>query len=155
MIMIEIQCSSTAILLLVNPCIYTVSKQRHCMPQWYQLLSKNNALCCQICSTHYTAVWINNCLKYFCNQSSHYKSYGWFLLWMEAITCLPKIWHFSWWAQVNGTHRRALVSPWRMHFMYSGMASWAEATPNSKINQPCSLSHCQVMRVWRHQVVGS
>jgi len=47
--------------------------------------------------------------------------------------------------------RRALVSPLRIHFMCSGMAkgtSQAEATLNNKVH---SLSHCQVMLVWRHQ----
>ena len=35
------------------------------------------ALLCQLCSTHYTAVQINNCLKkYLCNQGSHYEKYG-------------------------------------------------------------------------------
>jgi len=58
--MIEIQYSSTALLLLVNPCMHTASKQWHCVPQ---LLCEKETLCCQLYSTHYTAVQINNCLK--------------------------------------------------------------------------------------------
>jgi len=57
--MIEIQYSSTALLLLVNP-IHTESKQWHRMPQLYQLLSEKKAFCCRLSSTHYTAVQINN-----------------------------------------------------------------------------------------------
>jgi len=54
---------------------------------------------------------------------------------MEAITCLTQNRHFSWWTKMNGTQRRAGVSPWKMHCMYSGMAkgtSRAEATLNSE-----------------------
>jgi len=85
--------------------------------------------------------------KNFRNQCSRYENYGRFLLGIEAITCLPQNRHFLWWAKMNGTQRRALISPWRMHCMYSGMAkgtSQAEATMNSEKNQACSLSHCQV-----------
>jgi len=79
----------------------------------------------------------------FCDQSSHY---GRIMLQMEAITCN---WHFSW-AKINGTQRRAVVSPWRMHCMHSGMAkgtSRAEATLNSEKIK----SHCWVTPVWRNQ----
>jgi len=61
---------------------------------------------------------------------------------MEAITCLPQNWHFSWWTKMNGTQRRAVVSPWRMYYMYSGMAkgtSRAEATSNSEKIKPVAL----------------
>jgi len=60
--------------------------------------------------------------KNFCNQRSHYENYGRFPLGIKAITCLPQNWHFSWWAKMNGTQRRTLVSPWKMHCMYSSMA---------------------------------
>jgi len=62
---------------------------------------------------------------------------------MEAITCLPLNWHFSWWTKVNGTQRRAVVSPWRMHCMCSGMAkstSQAQAKSNSKKIKPVALA---------------
>jgi len=41
---------------------------------------------------------------------------------IQAIMCLPLNRHFSWWTKMNGTQRRAVLSPWRMHCMYSGMA---------------------------------
>jgi len=72
----------------------------------------------------------------------------------STTTCLPQNRHFLWWTKMNGTQSRAVVSPWRIHCMYSGMAkgtSRAEVTSNSEKNQACSLSHCWVMRVWRHQ----
>jgi len=60
--MIKIQGRDTALSLLVNPYIL-----RHRIPQLYQLSSKKKtihlALHCQLCSTCYTAVRINNCLK--------------------------------------------------------------------------------------------
>jgi len=49
--------------------------------------------------------------------------------------------HFLWWAKMNGTQTRVLVSSWRMHYMYSKYSSMAkgiyriEVTSNSeKIN---------------------
>jgi len=44
---------------------------------------------------------------------------------------------------MNGTQRRAVVSPWGMHCMYSGMAkgtSQAEATLNSEKIKPIALA---------------
>jgi len=78
--------------------------------------------------------------KNFCNQSSHYENYGQF---KEAIMCLPLNWHFSWWTKMNGTQRRAVVSPWRMHCMYSGIVkgtSRAEATSNIEKIKPVALA---------------
>jgi len=43
--------------------------------------------------------------------------------------------HFSLSAKMNGTQKRALVSPQRMYFTYCGMPkgpSWAEVTLNSE-----------------------
>jgi len=44
---------------------------------------------------------------------------------------------------MNGTQKRILVSPWKLHCMYSGMAkgtSRAEAMPNSKKIKPIALA---------------
>jgi len=44
---------------------------------------------------------------------------------------------------MNGTQRRALINPWRMHCMYSGMAkdtSRAEVTSNSEKIKPVALA---------------
>jgi len=54
MIMIEIQYSGTALLLLAGGPTHTTSKQWHCTPQLYQLLSEKETLRCQLCSTCYT-----------------------------------------------------------------------------------------------------
>jgi len=93
--------------------------------------------------------------KNFWNQRSHFENYVWFPLQIEAITCLPQNRYFLWRTKMNGTQRRALVSPWRMHYMYSGMAkgtSGAEAASNSEKTKPVySLSHCWITRVWRYQ----
>jgi len=117
-------------------CIETIAP----LAPFTYLSSQKKTLHCQLCSTRYAAVWINNCLKR--TFAPIWKS------WMEAITCLPQNRHFSWWTKMNGTQRRTLVSPWRMHCMYSSMekdTSWWK-------NQARSFRHCWVTQVWRHQV---
>ena len=45
-------------------------------------------------------------------------------------------------AKMNGTQRRTLVSPRRMHYTYCGMpkgTSWAEVMPNSEKMKPIAL----------------
>jgi len=56
MIVIEIQGTGTT----CEP-MHTVSKQWHYLLQLYPF--EKETLCCQLCSTSYTAVRINNCLK--------------------------------------------------------------------------------------------
>jgi len=78
--------------------------------------------------------------KNFCNQSSHYENYRQVPLEIEAITCLPQNWNFSWWAKIQ---RKAQVSSWRMQCMHSGMekgTSQAEAMSNSKKIKPVTLA---------------
>jgi len=44
---------------------------------------------------------------------------------------------------MNGTQRKTLASPWRMHYMYSGAAigtSGAEVMLNSKKTKPVALA---------------
>jgi len=72
------------------------------------LSSEKKTLHCQLCSTHYAAVRIN---KNFCNESSHYRNYGWFPLKWKPSRAYHKNQHFLWWAKVNGTQRRTLVNP--------------------------------------------
>ena len=51
--------------------------------------------------------------------------------------------HLSLSAKMNGTQRRILVSPRRMHYMYCGMpkgTSQAEATSNSEKIKPVALA---------------
>jgi len=138
----EIQYSGTTLLLLVNPCRLHQNNSTVC-PN-YRMKRKH------FIATHYTAVRINDCLKKnLCNQSSHYENYRRFPLWMEAITCLP---HFLWWAKMNGTQRRALVSLWRMHCVQRYgkryLSGWSDIEQWK--NQPHSLSYCQI---WRHHSV--
>jgi len=61
LIMIEIHYNGTALLLLVNHA-YCIEIIVMCAPLTY-LLSEKKTLHCQLCSTHYEAVQINNCLK--------------------------------------------------------------------------------------------
>ena len=56
---------------------------------------------------------------------------------------LPPNQHFSLSAKMNGTQRRTLVSPSRMHCMYWGMpkgTSRAKATLNSEKIKPVALA---------------
>ena len=97
---------------------------------------------CQLCSTRYTPVQINNCSKStsaikvatmknmddFRYEGSHHM--------------LPPNRHFSLLAKMNGTQRRTLVSPSRMHCTYCGMpkgTSRAKATSDSEKIKPISL----------------
>jgi len=64
MIMIEIQYT----VIITSGPMHTTSKHWHHMPQLYQLLSEKKMIHCQLCSTRYTAVRINN--STFCNQNS-------------------------------------------------------------------------------------
>jgi len=115
-------------------CIKTIAPRA---PLTY-LSSEKKMLRHQLCSTRYAAVWDNNCLKRtFAIKVATTDDL------MEAITCLPLNRHFSWWTKMNIIQRRAVVSPWRMHCMYSGMAkgtSWAEATSNSEKIRPVALA---------------
>jgi len=130
-------------LLLVNPYITMAP----CTSLMY-LSSEMKTLHCQLWSTHYTAVQIK---INFCNKSSHYENYRRSPLEIEAITCLPQNRHFSWWAKMNGTQRRALVSPWRIHCMIQW---WGKRQKQCRtMKKSSNLSHCWVMLVWRHQSV--
>jgi len=97
---------------------------------------------CQLCSTHYVAVQINNCLK----RTSAIKvatmkitddfCYEW-----KPSHAYHKIETFR--GAMNGAQRRGLVSPWRMLCMYSGVAigtSQAEATSNSEKIKPVAFT---------------
>jgi len=56
---------------------------------------------------------------------------------------------------MNGTQRKALVSPCRMHCIYSGMekgTSQAEAMSNSKKIKPVALSYVSLKASGRQAV---
>jgi len=132
----NIQYSGTALLLLVNPFILHQNNYIVC-PTYVFIVWKEDALL----PTHYAAVRINNCLKRtFVIKVATMKITDEL---MEAITCLPLNWQFSWWTKMNGTQRRAVLSPQRTHCMYSSMAkgtSRGEVTSNSKKIRPIALA---------------
>jgi len=74
-------------------------------------------------------------VKNLCNQSNHCEI-------MEISitngTCLSQNWHYSQWAKMNRTQRRALVSPWILLCMHSGIGP--EVTSNSKKIMPVTLA---------------
>jgi len=136
LVMIEIQYSSTALLLpLVNPCILHWNNRTACPTYLFIVWKKDTSL-----PAMFNPLQINNCLKR--TFAPLWK------LWKISITngshhVPTQNLRFSWWAKMNGTQRRTLVSPWRMHCMYSGMAkdtSQAEATSNSKKIKPIALA---------------
>jgi len=76
------------LLWLVNPCIrhlrlHVSQYINHCLKSEVAIM-----LCCQLCSIHYTAAQINNCLKRTC--AAIMKITDDFPLQMEVITCLPQ-----------------------------------------------------------------
>jgi len=135
----NIQYSGTALLLLVNPFI----------------LHRNN---CTTCPTYVFIVWkedasLSTIFNSLCSSTNQQLLKRTFVIkvatmkimddLMEAIMCLPLNQHFSWWTKMNGTQRRAVLSPWRTHCMYSGMAkgtSRAEVTSNSEKIRPVALA---------------
>jgi len=77
MVIIEIQGRARALLLLVKPLLMLHQNNDTAQTSYINYLLIKDASLCQ-CSTCYTAVRINNCLKIFCNHSSHYENYGQF-----------------------------------------------------------------------------
>jgi len=56
--------------------------------------------------------------------------------------------------QMGHAQRRALVSPWRMYYMYSGMAkdtSRAEAMLNSEKIKPVALA---IAKIWESEEIS-
>jgi len=92
--------------------------------------------------------------KHLCNKSSCYENTDNFLLCKGSHHMQRPNLCFSLSAKMNGTQRRTLVSPWRMHCTYYDMpkdTSHAEVTSNSEKNQACSLSRYRATLVWMHQ----
>jgi len=81
--------------------------------------------------------------KHLCNQGSHHEKYRQFSLHKGSYHVQTSNQHFSLLAKMNGTQRRMLVSPWRIHYTYCGMpigTSRAEATLNSENVKPIALA---------------
>jgi len=112
-----------------------------CMPQLSTEIEVLITLLCQLCSTHYTSVWIKNCLKSpSVIKVATMKNTDDFCYAKEAIMCNQC---FSLPAKMNGTQRRTLVSPWRIHWMHCGMpkgTSQDEATSDSEKIKPVALA---------------
>jgi len=153
MILIEKQYRGTALLLLVNPHIPHRNNDTVC-PIYILIVWKEDtslpAVLNPLCSSTNQQLFKKN----FCTiklatmkitDDFHYE-------WKPSHA-----YHTFWGVKMNGTQRKALVCPLRMYCMYNGVAkgtSQAEATLNSEKYQACSLSHCWVTQVWRHQAVS-
>ena len=76
---------------------------------------------CWLCSIRYTAVRIKNCLK----STSTFKIATMKNMddfrYKGKLSCASPNRHFSLSAKMNGTQKRTLVSPKRMHCTYCGM----------------------------------
>jgi len=152
MIMIMIECSGIAYYYKWNHA-YRNKTVAPCVPFTY-LSSEMMPLCCQLWSTHYTAVQINNCLK----RASAIKAASIWKLWVISV--------------MNGSHH---VSTTKLTLFMVSKDEWdtKEGTDTCKSmkntfnackrhllgwsnikqwkNQAGSLSHCWVTLVWRHQ----
>jgi len=73
-----------------SPHIATASKQ------WHRAPPSSRALVLAIFNALYSSMNQQLFEKNLCNQSSHYKNYGQFLLRIEAITCVLQNWQFLW-----------------------------------------------------------
>ena len=87
-------------------------------------------------SIHYPSLSaMFNLLHSSTNQELFEKHHGWFPLHKESNHMQPPNQQFWLSAQMNGTQKRTLLSPRRMHCTYCSMPkgnSWAEATLNSE-----------------------
>jgi len=114
--------------------LHTASKQSHHMAHLHIFIWKEDASL----PAHHAAVWINNCLK------------RTFVIKVVTTDNFRNKWKpsraidtFRGEQRWNGRQRWAVVSPWRMHCMYSGMAkgtSQAEATSDSEKIKPIALA---------------
>jgi len=87
-IMIEMQYSSVAILLLANPCIPNQNNGTSCHSYINHCLKRR-------CFVASYVVQIKNCLKITSAiKVAHYENYGQFPLEIVAITCLPQNQYF-------------------------------------------------------------
>ena len=114
------------------------------MPQLSSETEVSIALLCQLCSTCYTAVRIKKCLKSTSVlKAATMKNMDDFSLRKRSHYVQPSNQCFSLSAKMNGTQRRTLVSPWRIHCTYCGMpkgTSRAEATLNREKIKPVAIA---------------
>ena len=122
---------------------YRIKRARPSYINYYLKSEVSITLRCQLCSTRYTAVWIKNYSKSTAaikvpnvKNTDNFRYEG-------KPSRATANHHFSLSAKMNGTQRRTLVSPWRMHCMYCGMpkgTSRTEATSNSEKIKPVALA---------------
>ena len=127
---------------LYNPRIPKERNSSAC-PNYINYCLKNEIsimLRCRLCSTHYTAILIKNCLKSTSAiKIATKKNMDDFRYEGKPSRATSKSTPFA----DNGTQRRTLVSPRRMHCMYCGMPKGtcrAEATSNSEKIKPIALA---------------
>ena len=111
------------------------------------------ALLYQLCSTCYTVVRIKKCLKStsVLKVATMKNTYD-FSLRKGSHQVQPPNQRFSLSAKMNGTQRRTLVSPWRIHCTHCGVPKGTSRVEQCK-NQARSHSRYRVMLDWRHQSV--
>ena len=110
-----------------------------------------------VCSTRYTAVRIKSYLKSIsiikvATLKKYGPRYGQFPH-KGSHHVQPPNQCFLLSAKMNGTQRRTLVSPFRMHWTKCSMlkgTSWAKVTLNSEKIKPVALAVIELL-VWRHQ----
>jgi len=134
------------------------SSKALCTPV-YQLLSEKRSSHYALLSVVFNLLCISTNQKLFkknlCNQNNHYKSYRQFLLWIETMMCLPQNQHFmvskNEWDKKQDTGKSMKNALHAQQYGKTHPSSWSNVKQQK--NQAHSLSHCQVMLVWRHQSV--
>ena len=116
---------------LYNPCI-PIERNGAARPSYINYMKSEVSIMlhCQLCSTHYTAVWIKTVWKAPLQSKQPLLKIRMISVTKGSHHVLSPNRHFLLSAKMNGTQRRTLVSPWRMHCTYCGMpkgTSQAEA----------------------------
>jgi len=106
----NIQYNGTAILLMVNPFMLHRNNRTAC-PTYVLIVWKEDASLLAMFNPLRSRT-NQQLFKKTCNQSSHYENYGQFNGSQHVPTTKSKL---SGWTKINGTQRRAVVSPWRRH----------------------------------------
>ena len=139
----------TNLFTLTGEPVHSVSQERNGhVPHLYPLLSEKWTI-------HYTLMLYssaNHKSTSVIKVSSIYEKHRWFPLCKRCHRMLLQNQNFLLSTKINGTQRRTVVSPWRMHCMYFGMP---KATSRAKVcwivkkNQASSPRCSQVTLVWR------
>jgi len=142
----NIQYSSTALLLLVNP--FILHRSNHtARPTYIFIVRKEDASLPAMFNPLFGSTNQQLFKKNFCNQSSHYENYGWYHVPTTKLT-LFVVNKDEWYTKEGRAKsmKNALYVQW---YGKRHLSNWSDIEQWK--NQARSLSHYWVTWVWRHQ----